>query len=59
MIERGHRITGKNPKQNYSWILSNAGKGRVKHEFGQGWSIATDTSQRPTAADVMRQAVAP
>lgn len=59
MIERGMRITGKNPKQNYSWILSNTGKGRVKHEFGQGWSIATDKSERPSDAEALRQTAAP
>lgn len=60
MIERGHKITGKNPKQNFSWILSNAGKGRVRYEVGKGWSLdASPTSDPPTRAELMELAAAP
>ena len=60
MLELGHRITGKNPKQNFSWILSNAGKGRVKYEIGKGWCVDTDPAQPPpTESELIALGAAP
>jgi hypothetical protein len=48
------------PKQNFSWILSNAGKGRVKYEVGKGWCVDTDPAQPPpTESELIALAAAP
>lgn len=47
MLDRGLKIAGKNPKANYSWILSNPGKGRLKYEVGHGWNIDKEKKSGP------------